>query len=458
MQIKLLKYEINQSMQLASPLVAALLAQIMMEIVNSLMLGRLGPSELAAGGMGMATFFMLLVLCIGLFSSTGVLIARSYGAKDRDEIKKYLIQALYLACFLAVPFVILLWNMPVFLLIIGELPNVVLLAKQFLHGLVFGVPALLLFFALREFVCALSFTKIIMLLSLFITPINALFNYILMYGKLGLPAMGIAGIGYSTAFMQWLLLLSILIYIHKNSVLRGFILFSKWPLFEAKRLWEMVKLGAPVSVTMGLEAGLFSVTTLMMGYFGVESLAAHQIALQCATFAFMFPLGISQATAIRVGQNLGKGSVQSAKYAGYAGMILGLSIALITAIICILFPKVIISLFIETQGMDHQHLIQLATQFLSVMALFQLLDALQVIMNGALRGLKDTLVPMWLGLLSYWIAGLLSGYYLAFVLRLGGVGLWWGLGIGISISGILLYWRFHYRIQYEEKLNKGITC
>jgi MATE family multidrug resistance protein len=193
-----------------------------------------------------------------------------------------------------------------------------------------------------------------------------------------------------------------------------------------------------------------------MGYFGANALAAHQIALQCATFAFMFPLGIAQATAIRVGQNLGTGSPQKAKYAGYIGLLLGASIALMTAIIFISIPTAIISLFIDVNNHNQHTLIPMAVSFISVMALFQLVDATQVIMNGALRGLKDTYVPMWLGLLSYWISGLLSGYYLAFTLKWGGVGLWWGLGIGIGVSALLLILRFNYRIRQEENLYKQL--
>lgn len=451
MQIQLLKKEMSLTLTLASPLIAALLAQTTMEIVNALMLGRLGPLQLAAGSLGIAVFFMMLVLCIGLFSASGVLIARSYGSGQHLAISQIISQSIYLAIFLGIACMCLLWYVPTILLLIGEQPEIVSLSAQFLQGLLWGMPPLLMFIALREFVSAMSYTKIIMLLSLCAAPLTALGNYVLIYGKLGFPALGISGIGYSTAFMQWCLLLAMLMFIYKNKKLKPY-LFNHFQPLMIKHFWEMIRLGTPVSVTMGLEAGLFSVTTLLMGYFGAISLASHQIALQCATFAFMFPLGIAQATAIRVGQSRGAENVQQAKYAGYAGLFLGIGAASLTAFIFLAFPMTLIHFFISTDAPDYRILVTTAVHFLWVMTLFQLLDAIQVIMSGALRGLKDTFVPMWLGLLSYWVSGLISGYYLAFVLKLGGIGLWWGLGIGIGVSGILLLLRFVQRIKYEEQL------
>lgn len=455
--LELIKKELHESIQLASPLVAALLAQMLMEIVNTVMLGRLSSKTLAAGGLGMSIFFTLMVLCNGLFSATGVMIARFYGAHQHEEIKKTLSQSLYLAILLSISFVTILRWTPPFLLKIGQLPEIVDLVSLYVNALSWGMPGLIGYFALREFVSALSFTRIIMLLSITITPLAGFLNYILIYGKFGFPALGIAGVGYSTAIIEWLLLFSLIIYIFKNNRTRPFFIFHQGQPIHWQRIKEMIKLGLPVSITMGLEVGLFSVTTVMMGYFGADALAAHQIALQCASFAFMFPLGIAQGTAIRVGQSLGSGSVQRAKYAGYIGLALGIGVALVTAIIFLSIPTTIISLFIDLkEHQDQSTLIPLAVSFICVMALFQLVDATQVIMNGALRGLKDTFVPMWLGLLSYWISGLVSGYCLAFVLGLGGVGLWWGLGIGIGVSAALLLLRFNYKIR-TEKLNPSAS-
>ena len=451
MKIPLIKKEFFLSLKLSTPLVAALLAQATMELVNSLMLGQLGPQALAAGVLENAIFVMVLITCVGLLNAGGVLIARHYGARQSHEITMVLSQLIYIASFLAIVGMVVLWFVPHFLLWMKQDPEIVFLTGLFLHAKLWGLLPLFLFFSFREFVSALSYTKLIMLLSLMIVPLTALANYIFMFGKWGFPEMGIQGIGYSTALMQWVLLFAILFYIFKNQKLKPYLQSGLQPLLWSKIL-EIFKLGIPVSLTMGFEVGLFSVTTIMMGYFGTNALAAHQIAMQCATFAFMFPLGIAQGTAIRVGQSIGEGSLLKAKYAGYVGVSLGIIIAVITAVICLSFPTILIGLFINVDEPNHAILISSAVKFLGVMALFQILDAVQVIMNGALRGLKDTFVPMCLGLLSYWISGLTSGYLLAFVYGLGGVGLWWGLGIGIGISGMLLVFRFKQRVLREESI------
>jgi len=442
--------ETYRTTQLAVPLITSLIIQLVIEIINTIMLGKLGKDELAAGSLGLAILFFLIVIGIGLCSAIGILIARHFGGDEYDNIKVILNQSIYFMGLFILPCLIVLWNLPSFLTWMGQEPAIVKLTSQFLHALMWGVPPLLMYFVLREFVSALSHTKIIMLLSLIMAPFTALGNYILIYGKWGFPELGIAGIGYSTSLMQWLLLLIMIMFIYKNKLLnKYFITFPlqsiKWPIWK-----EIIRIGWPVSITMGLEVGLFSITTLMMGYFGADALAAHQIALQCASFIFMFPLGISQATAIRVSQGLGQKSIQNAKLAGLSGLMSGAIFAIITALLFLKFTTFWISLFIDMSQANHNVLIKLAINFLHVFVFFQIFDALQVIMNGALRGLKDTFIPMWLGLLSYWIIGVTSGYYFAFILHWNGTGLWWGLAAGISVSGIVLLARFLIKIKQLE--------
>lgn len=447
MNKELIQTEIKSSLQLAYPLIAALLAQIIMEIVNTIMLGRLSTNTLAAGGLGMAVFFTLIVLCNGIFSATGVMIARYYGAKKHSHIRHTLTQSFYLGLILSILCFTLLRFAPQFLRTIGQTPEIIELVSQFLYALSWGMPGLLSYFVLREFVTALSHTRLIMLLSLLSAPMIAGLNYILMYGKLGFKPLGIAGVGYATAFMEWFLFFALLYFITQNKKTRAYLRLHRLPSLNWHKIFEILKLGIPVSATMGLEATLFTTATTLMGYFGADALAAHQIALQCATFAFMFPLGIAQATAIRVGLNIGAGSLQKAKYAGFAGLFLGLTMALITAIFFLLFPKQIISLFIDMNEPSIAVVLPIAVSFITVMALFQLVDATQVIMNGALRGMKDTFIPMWLALFAYWGSGMFVGYNLAFTFDMGGIGLWWGLGIGVGVSAVLLLLRFIYKIR-----------
>jgi MATE family multidrug resistance protein len=399
----------------------------------------------------MACFVFVFIFFIGFQGAAGVLIARFYGANEKAEIANTLNQAIYLALFLTIPATFLLWYLPEGLIKVGENPAVVALTRQYFHAMVWCLPALSLFFALRDFVSALSYTRIIFGLSLLNIPLAILFNYLFIFGHGGFAAMGMAGLGYSTAVVEWICALGLLAYILRHPNLTIYVKFYPLPHLDWPRLKEILHLGWPVSINMGFEWGMFSVTTLMMGHLGVLPLAAHQIALQLATLAFMLPLGISQGTAILVGQSLGAKNLLQAKHFVWANVVLGLSLAAVTAILFLCFSKFIISWFIDVHDFENRHLVIVASTYLKVMALFQLLDALQVIMTGALRGLKDTFVPMVLGLVSYWLVGLLSGYCFAFVLGFHGVGLWWGLGVGIGVSGIILLLRFLYRIKAEER-------
>ncbi|MCZ6769049.1 MAG: MATE family efflux transporter, partial [Acidobacteria bacterium] len=205
-------------------------------------------------------------------------------------------------------------------------------------------------------------------------------------------------------------------------------------------------IGWPIGVTLGLEVGLFSFTALLMGLFGTAVLAAHQIAIQCASYAFMVPLGLSMAVSVRVGQATGRRDLPGARRAGYVGMWLGASFMMISAICFWAFPRSIISLFLDVESALNREVVLTATVLLSLVAVFQIFDGLQVTAAGALRGLKDTRIPMLIAVISYWFVGLTSGYVLGFQLDFEGVGLWWGLVLGLTTAALLLSWRFNRKI------------
>ena len=442
--------EIRPLLFLALPLIAAGLAQMGMDVVDTLMMGRLGPNTLASGALGSAIFGSLLMMSIGIISAVGVLAARAYGAENLPRIEKIVRQGLWAALVLSVPVALIMWFAPWFLQKIGEDRAIIAGTSAFLHGLVWGVFPGLAFMTLREFVCALSRPRIVMIISALAIPLNALFNYILMYGKWGFPVLGIAGIGISTSLVEWIIFAAIAVYITRSHIFRHYKVFAVFEWLDKHLLKEILSIGTPLAILYGFEVGLFSVTTLMMGFFGPIALAAHLIALQSTSVAFMLPMGISQATSVRVSLAMGAKKRTRAKHAAYAGIVLGLGSAAIAACCFWLIPKPIIALFLDLHAPQNQAVVKLTILFLSIAAIFELMDALQVIMTGILRALKDTVMPMLLGLLSYWCVGLSAGYGLAFSLNLGGTGLWWGLAIGITVSAILLLWRFHFSIKVRN--------
>lgn len=445
-----LRQEIREALRLSMPLMAALLAQIGMETVDVLMMGRLSTKALAAGALGSAVYLSLLIFCVGMLLAVGVLVARYHGGRKPKSISKVLWQGVYLALALSVPCILLMIVSDRLLMAIGQEPSLVALMDIYLYALAWGVPATLLFLCFREFLSGLGHPRIIMVISLIALPCNALVNYILMFGKLGFPKLGLAGIGYATSLIDWAMFITLILFIYSQKRLRRYLLMRQrqfsWVLIQ-----EIVKIGWPVGVMMALEIGLFSISSIFMGYFGEYSLAAHQIALQCLSLVFMLPLGIGQAAGILVGHALGAKDPEKAKRMVYINLAIGQIIAVFTALIFFIVPQFLIGLYVNLQRVNPQ-VINLGVNFLFLAALFQFGDALQVIANGALRGYKDTFIPMLLGLLSYWIIGLGSGYYLAFVRGWQGVGLWCGLAIGITISGLLLFCRLYRRLQMERQV------
>ncbi|MCW5588529.1 MAG: MATE family efflux transporter [Legionellales bacterium] len=443
-QLSCFKRELKAIFLLASPLVMALLAQMGMDFVDTVMMGRLGPDALAAGALGVAILGFLFVGCMGFGNATGTLMARSDSA-GRKKVTIYLLhQALWIAFILSLPCFILLWFVPDILIACDYNPQLVEKTRVFLHALQWELLPGLWFLCLREFVSVANRPRVIMIISIISIPLNALGNYILMYGKLGLPALGIAGIGLSTTIVSILAFLGALFYIASNSHFRRYPIFRRfsWPKLHYMR--EIIRIGWPISVMLLFEVGLFALASLMIGRFGTIQLAAHQIALQCSSIAFMFPLGIAQATAIRVGRAMATNNPLLARQAGYAGLCLGLICASTTLLFFVATPYYLARIYLPPDTHVHRAVLTVTTTFLLIAGLFQLFDAMQVIMNGCLRGLKDTFIPMLLGLISYWAIGISFAYLCGFIWNLQGEGIWCGLAVGIFVSAILLWLRFHW--------------
>lgn len=429
--------EFKQLVRLAVPLIATQLAVMGIELVDVLMMGRLGKDALAAGGLSFAALGIIVVIGIGMVMANGPCVAQALGAKQPHEAKCYTQHAIYLALILGFLMVFIGYFVPNFLIWFKEPKLIVEKSQLFLHAVIWGLPAVFIFIVLREFVAALMHPKIIMLISLAAIPCNALLNYILMDGKLGLPALGLTGIGIATVVVEYFMLVAIILYTLFKTDIRAYQIWS-FEKFDKHRLLSLWRIGWPMGIFFGFEVGMFSVTALLMGHFGENNLAAHQIVLQTAAFVFMIPLGISQATAIRVGYGAGAKNKYQIKLAASFGLLLGLIFAGIAASIFFSFPHFIVSLFLDTKLSTNLPVMKHAISFLLIAAMFQFTDSIQVISNGVLRGLKDTFIPMCSGLGSYWICGLSSGYLLAFVFHYQGLGLWWGLLIGISVSAVLL--------------------
>lgn len=438
---------------IALPLMAAFLAQRGMQLIDTVMMGWIGPTALAAGAFGVSIFGIIALFCMGVLSAVGVFIVREKGADHAEEVRLIMQQGFFLSFLLSAPGMIILWNIPHILLMIGEDPQVVVDTTLLLHGMSWGFPGFLLFFVLREFISAFSLTLIVMIVSLISIPLTWIVNYVLLYGKYHFPALGIAGIGYGGSIVMWFMFFSLLVYSKKHPVLKRHIALTSFA-FDRNRFNDMLYIGLPVGGVYLLEAGMFLSTIIMMGSFGVAALAGHQIALQWVNIVYTFPVALSMATTLRVGHAVGGGDLAKAKNTALFSFFIVILISAIIAIIFIAASDSLTTLFLESRLSDDKNVYQFATSFLDIAAIFLCFDAMQSVVNGALRGLRDTFVPMLLSMGCYWVLGVGGAYYLSQHTQLGADGIWYGLCLGLSSAAIILVWRFFRKLNVE--INKSI--
>ncbi|MEO1801530.1 MAG: MATE family efflux transporter [Cyanobacteria bacterium J06629_2] len=434
--------ESKKLLSLAIPLASAQLAQALTGFFDTLMMGRLGASTLAAGGLAAITFMTLITVTGAVVMAVTPLIAEADGAGKKHLVAKITTQGFWLVVLATIPIALIVANVDRLLIAIGQEPNTVMLANTYLDIMVWGCFPALGFMLLRAVVSGLSQTRPIMNIVVGGTVFNIVGNYVLAFGKLSFPKLGIAGLAIASVITFWGMFGALVIYILRHPQLKNYGLFSQLSLFELKLFRKLIRLGTPIGMFIALESGLFAVVTYLMGALGTEVLAAHQIVLQTIVMIFMIPLGISYATTIRVGQGLGKEDLVTVQQAAYLSIILGLLFNLLIAIAICVFPQLIIGLYLDLNNPANLPVIELATPMLTIGVIALILDGMQKIVYGALQGIQDTQVPVLLSIPSFWIIGLGTGYILSFSYNLGGVGLWIGQSLGLAIAAILFLIRF----------------
>ncbi|MFB2898044.1 MATE family efflux transporter [Aerosakkonemataceae cyanobacterium BLCC-F50] len=434
--------EIRANLRLGIPLAAAQLAQSLTTFVDTVMMGLLGSKIIAAGGLGSVSFTILLLVSSAIVSAVSPLVAEAYGANQTKMVECVVRQGLWLAIILGIPLSLIIFHGKSLLLLFGQDASTLELTEEYLQAIAWGLVPAIIFAVLRNFVSAVSQPRPIMVIVICGTFLNIIANYVLMFGKLGLPALGLAGIGWGSTLSFWSMAIALIIYIKSEATLKKYHVFHNLHQFDKKVFGELLHIGLPIGMLTAVEAGLFTVTTFIMGMLGTVTLAAHQIALQTAATTFTVALGISFATTVRVGQELGQKNLKNARLAGYVGISLGGIFMAFMGILFWLMPERIVSLYLDINNPANTAVVNQAKALLRVAAFFQIADGIQVTAVGALRGLKDTRIPVLIGIFAYWCIGLTSGYLLGFKLGLGGVGLWWGLALGLAVASIVLTWRF----------------
>ncbi|MEL6221333.1 MAG: MATE family efflux transporter [Cyanobacteria bacterium J06627_8] len=436
--------ELKACLSLAIPLASAQLAQSMNGFVDTVMMGKLGGQYLAAGGLGATTFMFLLLINTGLLSAVSPLAAEAHGRGNTDGVTQATVQGLWIALLMSIPVTLVLCHSAPLLRAMGQDETIVRLASDYLRAIALGYFPALVFFVLKSFVSALFRPGSVMVIMVVGVALNAIANYLFIYGVFGFPALGLVGVGWASTVSYWVMSIALGMDVLWRSPFRQYRLWSRLMIIRGYLLWEVLRIGLPIAALSLFETGLFSLTTFLSGHFGASTLAAHNIALQTAAICFMVPLGVSQATTVRVGQFIGQRQPLAARRAGYVGIVIGAVFMALMAVIMMTLPRLIISFYLDLNDQQNQEVIAIAIGLLGVAAMFQIFDGIQVTALGALRGIKDTRIPMGIGVVAYWGIGFTAGYVAGFPLGMGGVGLWLGLAAGLGIAAIALTWRFHY--------------
>lgn len=423
-----------------------------MFITTKIVVGKLGYEALAAVGIAGDLSFEILVILMGFLSVIGVLAAQADGAGDKFGLGQAVRQGFIVSTFLGIPSMILIWNLDLVLKATGQDPVVISLATPYLHGLSSMALPVLWFAVFRNFISALSKPAAIMVISIAAVFLNYGLTVWLVYGGLGLTAMGLFGAGLATAIVTWLMFFGLAIYIYRHSELRGYGLFhGRWH-FDRTITCEIVRLGIPVAGLTLMEAGMFIAVSILSGVIGTKTLAAYEVVMSWVGIPFVLAFGLAEATMIRVAQAVGKGQILGARRAGNLGMVLGVGFLSVLVIVPLGFSDQIIRLFISPNDVGFEAVSALAAQFLMIAAIFQVFDGLQAIAARALRAFKDMIAPLWIAGFGYWVLGIGGGSLLAFHFDLQGAGLWWGLAIGLMTTSTLLCLRFNKLTQQRLSL------
>jgi len=441
--IRQIRSEIPGMLRLAVPLAMAELGWILMHIVDIAMVGRLGADAIAAVSVGTAVFHVFAIVSEGLLLGLDALVSQQYGAGKLDECHRSLWAAIQFALPLSLVMIVLIWAAVPVLPIIGIAPAVTGLTGPFLRALAWSLPPLLLFFGLRRYLQAMHLVRIIPFALISANLVNFGFNYALIYGRFGLPAMGPEGSGWSTTISRTYMLGVLVLYTLAQNRKRNFRIGRfVWPL-HGERIREIVKLGIPAAAQIGLEVGAFAASTLIAGRLGAVIVSGHQIAISMASLTFMVPLGIASATAVRVGNAVGRRDPEGANAAGWTGVGVSAAFMSMAAVVFWTLPHPIASIFTR----DPQ-VLSLAVSLLLIAAVFQFFDGVQVTAIGALRGSGDTRTAMLTNIVGWWVVGLPLGAYLCFVRGWGAKGIWIGLCTGLILIGCILAVAWRRRVHW----------
>ncbi len=427
-------------LKLATPLIVNNLAIAGIQFTDAVMSGRLGSRELAAVAVGGSIWFLIFQFYNGLLMAISPIVARLYGAKQAALVGRYTRQACCMSLVVGIFVVLVMHNYVISIMdIIGIDIEFRHLVVDYLKAIIFGAPGIYLFLVFRYTTEGIGYTRPVMYASLVALVLNVFLNYIFMFGNLGMPALGVLGCGIASAISMWLVFCFLSLYVYFDSRYKELNIFNRMTAFRLSVMQEILKLGLPISVTVTAEAGLFSAVSIMIGTLGTNITGAHQIALNVVTSMFMVPLAISSAITIKVGQSLGSNDIRAARLFGSTGILICAVFMFLSACFLVMFRQYVVDLYTSDILIK-----EMAMSLLLVAAVFQIVDGIQIGAAGALRGYKDTKIPMFINIVSYWVLAFPLSYLFGIIYKLPPNYIWCGFILGLSVAACLLTWRFNH--------------
>jgi MATE family multidrug resistance protein len=445
--LKSYSQHIKETFKLALPISLGQLGHIMMGVVDSLMVGKVGTASLAAASLVNGLFFLILVLGFGMTFALSPLIAISKGEKNFVQCGVILNHGLFVNSLFAVILMVLVYLTGFMIPLLNQPADVTKLATSYMQILSTSIIPFIIFACYRQFLEGLSIPNPPMVIALVANFINAFLNWTFIYGNLGFSAMGLNGAGYATSITRWMMMTALFIYVVKSNKLIEYYPALSFKNLSNKLISKIIRIGLPSGLQYFLEVAAFSFATVMVGWLGKVPLAANQIALNLASISYMVILGISFAGAVRVGEEYGARNIQGIRRAGFSAIGLAVIIMFTSGLIFILFRNYIPLFYI-----NEIEVVETAARLLIVAAMFQISDGLQATGIGVLRGLTDVRIPLLVSFASYWLLGIPTGYLLGIVMNYGAVGVWIGSFVGLTGLGFFLLFRFNFKTKLQNRI------
>ncbi len=442
--------EVSRTLKLALPMVAAYIAELGMWWTDQAIVGRLGADELAAVGLSGSVMFQGIAISMGMLSIVAVLVGNAFGGGRPEAVAGAVRQGMHVATVLALAVMVFAWFVPNLLALAGQQAIIVELAADYIRAFLFGIAPMLYFTVLRSFVAGVSRPMIVTLVTVTTIPVNLGVNIVLVFGaeldlgpwSLSLPALGVAGAAWGSTLVTWLMFAALAADAMWTPAARPYRVLRNL-LHRDHEEWRTIwRLGLPVGLLTFVEGGLFVAVSLLAGLIGIATLAANQVAANLVGLSAMIAVGIGEAAAVRVSQEMGALRPDGARKAGFVAMALGVIVALAFAVPLLVAPELLAALFLDIDDPANAEALRVTALLCTIAAFFLGFDCLQIIGARALRGLHDTVMPAWISVVGYWVVAVPLAALFAFPLGMAGAGLWWGMAAGLAVAAVWLCLRF----------------